>query len=97
MLESARFLMGAGRPEEALHTLQRVARLNGRALPAGKLIDAGGIGKPEHRGRLRHLFQPDLLRTTLLLWLIWAVNAFCYYGRTQGDGRCKKLLYMAKK
>jgi hypothetical protein len=54
-------------------------------LPSGKLIDASAGhgtlgGGDKSRGQLAHLFVPELRRTTLLLWLIWAINAFCYYG-----------------
>ncbi|PIO54699.1 hypothetical protein TELCIR_23931, partial [Teladorsagia circumcincta] len=34
----------------------------------------------EKRGDIADLLSPDLRRTTLLLWVIWAVNAFSYYG-----------------
>ena len=32
------------------------------------------------RGRLADLLSKDLRRTTVMLWLIWAVAAFSYYG-----------------
>ncbi|CAB1318374.1 unnamed protein product [Coregonus sp. 'balchen'] len=34
----------------------------------------------EDRGRIRDLLTPQYRRTTLLLWFIWFVNAFSYYG-----------------
>ena len=74
--------MSAGRPEAALASLQRVARLNRRPMPSGKLIEAARSGTGDKaRGQLAHMFVPELRRTTLLLWLIWAVCAFCYYGK----------------
>ncbi|XP_065312684.1 synaptic vesicle 2-related protein-like isoform X2 [Gordionus sp. m RMFG-2023] len=33
-----------------------------------------------HRGRFKDLFATDIRRTTFLLWIIWMVNAFSYYG-----------------
>ncbi|VDL72370.1 unnamed protein product [Nippostrongylus brasiliensis] len=39
-----------------------------------------GILKAEKRGDISNLLSPELRRTTLLLWFIWAVNAFSYYG-----------------
>jgi len=76
--------MRAGRPDLALESLQRVARLNGRALPQGRLIETCRAGNNDkHRGQLAHLFVPELRTTTTLLWLIWAINAFCYYGNSE--------------
>lgn len=77
--ESARFLMTSGKQELAYKTLQRVARQNGRTMPAGKLIECSSRN-PENRGNISNLFADELLKTTLLLWFIWAVNAFSYYG-----------------
>jgi hypothetical protein len=37
-------------------------------------VDQGG------RGRMLDLLSPSLRRTTLLLWVIWIINAFVYYG-----------------
>jgi MFS family permease len=77
--ESVRFLMASGNTELAYATLQRVARDNGKTLPRGKLIEHPNHN-PEHRGHISNLFVPELFTTTLLLWFIWAINAFCYYG-----------------
>ncbi|KAI1722709.1 sugar transporter domain-containing protein [Ditylenchus destructor] len=77
--ESARFLMASGKPDEAYQTLQRVARQNGKVLPQGRLVDNTNFN-PEHRGHISNLFVDELFKTTLLLWFIWAVNAFSYYG-----------------
>ncbi|CAJ0941601.1 unnamed protein product, partial [Mesorhabditis belari] len=81
--ESARYDMASGHPEKALATLMKVAKENGRSLPAGELVaskvqTSGPIG--ETRGHLSNLLSPDLRKTTLLLWVIWMVNAFSYYG-----------------
>ncbi|KAK6046251.1 hypothetical protein COOONC_16244, partial [Cooperia oncophora] len=77
--ESARYDMASGHPEKALATLQKAAKENRVKLPEGKLV-AGHSRTTEKRGDIIDLLSPDLRRTTLLLWLIWAVNAFSYYG-----------------
>ncbi|ETN79367.1 hypothetical protein NECAME_09865 [Necator americanus] len=70
--ESARFDMACGRPEKALATLQKAAKENRVKLPDGRLA--------EQRGDISNLLSRDYRSTTLLLWFIWAVNAFSYYG-----------------
>uniref|UniRef100_A0AC34PUU3 Major facilitator superfamily (MFS) profile domain-containing protein n=1 Tax=Panagrolaimus sp. JU765 TaxID=591449 RepID=A0AC34PUU3_9BILA len=77
--ESARYLMASGNTEAAYVTLQRVAKENGKTLPKGRLVEPANHN-PDHRGHVSNLFIRELFTTTLLLWFIWAVNAFCYYG-----------------
>jgi len=72
--------MASGKPELAYKTLERVAKQNGRQMPKGKLIESSSTKKSDHRGKLVNLFDDELRKTTLLLWFIWAVNAFSYYG-----------------
>ncbi|KAM4634747.1 synaptic vesicle 2-related protein-like [Polymixia lowei] len=74
--ESARFDVLIGKRENALATLNRIAAQNGKSMPKGTLT----AKKLEDRGRIRDLLTPQYRRTTLLLWLIWFTNAFCYYG-----------------
>jgi hypothetical protein len=71
--------MASGRVEEACETLQRVAKQNGKSLPPGKLVQNFN-NNPTQRGDISNLFVGELFKTTILLWFIWAVNAFCYYG-----------------
>lgn len=52
------------------------AKRNGRTLPAFTLHH---VHKPHH-GSLRALWSPSLRRTTLSLWLTWAVFGMTYYG-----------------
>ncbi|WKX99609.1 hypothetical protein Q1695_014469 [Nippostrongylus brasiliensis] len=77
--ESARFDMACGRPEKAMATLQKAAKENRVKLPQGRLV-ASHSNTAEKRGDISNLLSPELRRTTLLLWFIWAVNAFSYYG-----------------
>ncbi|EFO92676.1 hypothetical protein CRE_16349 [Caenorhabditis remanei] len=77
--ESARFDMVSGHPERALETLQAAARMNRVQLPTGRLVSSTKMGS-ESRGDIANLLSPDLRKTTLLLWCIWAITAFSYYG-----------------
>lgn len=76
--ESARYTAASGHSDQALDTLGRVARQNGKSMLLGRLVvdDTYGIT----RGRLADLLAKDLRRTTLLLWVIWATASFSYYG-----------------
>uniref|UniRef100_A0A0K0DVX3 MFS domain-containing protein n=1 Tax=Strongyloides stercoralis TaxID=6248 RepID=A0A0K0DVX3_STRER len=77
--ESPRFLISAGRKDDAYHILQRVATDNNKKMPEGNLIMIQSHN-PETRGHISNLFTPNLRNTTFLLWFIWMVNAFSYYG-----------------
>ncbi|XP_067430936.1 synaptic vesicle 2-related protein [Thunnus thynnus] len=74
--ESPRFDVLAGKKENAMATLTRIAKENGKALPPGKVT----VYKQGYRGRIKDLFTPQYRSTTLLLWFIWFANAFSYYG-----------------
>ncbi|XP_031963201.1 putative transporter SVOPL isoform X2 [Corvus moneduloides] len=74
--ESARYNMTTGNTAVALATLQRIARMNGVAMPEGQLREPA----KERRGRFKDLIHPKYLRTTLQIWIIWLGIAFTYYG-----------------
>ncbi|XP_068561624.1 synaptic vesicle 2-related protein-like [Cebidichthys violaceus] len=74
--ESPRFNVLSRKTEKAMATLARIAKENGKAMPQGKLI----AYKQNGRGCIKALFSPRYWRTTLLLWFIWFVNTFSYYG-----------------
>ncbi|KAL1458080.1 hypothetical protein WDU94_008254 [Cyamophila willieti] len=77
--ESARYHVASGQPEKALATLRTIAADNGKPMLLGRLVvDDNTVG--EHRGRVRDLLSVQLRTTSLLLWYIWTVCAFCYYG-----------------
>ncbi|NXD55093.1 SVOP protein, partial [Corvus moneduloides] len=65
--ESARYNMTTGNTAVALATLQRIARMNGVAMPEGQLREPA----KERRGRFKDLIHPKYLRTTLQIWIIW--------------------------
>lgn len=74
--ESPRYLLTAGRPVQARAVLERVARVNGRRLPAGPLEVTEG-----HRpAPLPALWTPRLRRSTAMLWTAWLCIALGYYG-----------------
>ncbi|NWI01665.1 SVOP protein, partial [Tichodroma muraria] len=65
--ESARYNVSTGNTGAALATLQRIARMNGVAMPEGQLREPA----KERRGRFKDLIHPKYLRTTLQIWIIW--------------------------
>uniref|UniRef100_A0A8C4PYF3 SV2 related protein n=1 Tax=Eptatretus burgeri TaxID=7764 RepID=A0A8C4PYF3_EPTBU len=75
--ESTRYDMICGQTEKALATLKQISRFNGVPLPAGTLMAST---KQESLGRMRDLLVEKQRRTTFLLWFIWLVNSFSYYG-----------------
>lgn len=74
--ESARYLLARGRRAEARALLERLAADNGTTLPDETLTlpPAGG------RTSLVRLVQGRLRQTTLMLWAVWFLIAFAYYG-----------------
>jgi len=77
--ESPRYLVAAGKQEEAEHILDRVAKDNNRKKPQGRLkIIECRLRKP--RGRVSDLLNPENRRTTIILWLLWYTSVFSYYG-----------------
>ncbi|NXJ81259.1 SVOP protein, partial [Trogon melanurus] len=65
--ESARYNVSTGNAAAALATLQRIAKMNGAAIPEGELREPA----KERRGRFKDLIHPKYLRTTLQIWIIW--------------------------
>lgn len=76
--ESARYDITRGNRTRALATLERIAKENGKPMPLGKLVEPSLKGVK--RGSVKDLFIPELKRTTIILWSIWLVSAFSYYG-----------------
>ena len=60
---------------------ERIANENRKPMLLGRLtvedISGGGLSD---RGRFSDLLRPDLRRTTISLWIIWAFCSFIYYG-----------------
>ncbi|XP_070204759.1 synaptic vesicle 2-related protein-like isoform X2 [Littorina saxatilis] len=76
--ESARYDLTRGHYDSAVKTLERIAKENGKPMPLGKLVEP--TVESVKRGRFIDLLKPEMRRTTILLWIIWLVCAFSYYG-----------------
>ncbi|XP_025410988.1 synaptic vesicle 2-related protein isoform X5 [Sipha flava] len=77
--ESARYLVASGQTDKAIDTLKKVAHDNGKPMLLGRLV-VDDIVLEEKNGRFTDLLLPQLRVTSILLWFIWLVCAFCYYG-----------------
>lgn len=75
--ESARYLVAAGRIQEAQSILKRGAQLNKSSLPEGRLVESSA---QTELGRPLDLFAREYRRSTLQLWVLWFGTAFAYYG-----------------
>lgn len=92
--ESPRYLVSKGKTDEARAVLQNMARINQSTLCIGELSigelsqENGIIVQEVQTKQMVHeafrlfwtLFSPSMVRSTLLLWLIFFANAFTYYG-----------------
>ncbi|MGD9002141.1 MAG: MFS transporter, partial [Anaerolineae bacterium] len=74
--ESPRYLLIAGREEEARRVLQRVARENGKSLD----IDRLEVQERTEEITLTALWKKPFARTTLMLWVGWFCISLGYYG-----------------
>ncbi|GAB1602604.1 synaptic vesicle 2-related protein-like, partial [Argonauta hians] len=78
--ESARFDICRGKIEKAEETIQRLAEDNGKPMLLGKLQEPASQTENVKRGSILDTLKPDLRLTTVLLWIIWLSNSFCYFG-----------------
>lgn len=87
--ESPRYLAAKGKAEEALEVLKKVAHVNQKSLPVGQLYQENAIAVQEVGRKdlvneavrlIKALFSSSMIRSTLLLWLVFFANAFTYYG-----------------
>ncbi|MEO3867570.1 MFS transporter [Nonomuraea sp. B12E4] len=85
--ESPRFLLQEGRPGEAEAVVadleRRVERATGRPLPPvpdTAVAPATRTPKVNLLSALRFLWSPVMARRTAVIWLIWFVITFSYYG-----------------
>lgn len=94
--ESPRYLIMKGKTDEAYQVLQKIASLNKTRLPSGTLVSDQSIFENEklvpsedtnlisstksYSGNVLLLFSSKLIRTTLLLWVVYFGNTFAYYG-----------------
>lgn len=75
--ESARYLVSAGRAEEAQAILDRVAHENGITPTGQRIVVPSGEARST---RLWTLLEGGIRRVTLTLWTTWLLIAFAYYG-----------------
>ncbi|KAL5540128.1 hypothetical protein UlMin_042352 [Ulmus minor] len=88
--ESPRYLCTQDRLADAQLILEKIALLNRAKLPSGRLVsdrtlDFNSIDTPllissTQRSSISLLFSSPLIRTTLLLWVLYFGNSFSYYG-----------------
>ncbi|CAN6199506.1 unnamed protein product [Urochloa humidicola] len=103
--ESPRYLCSRGKISEAMIVLERIARMNNRALPPGTVtselkriddnydpsvttvlllteerLDEDTSTKSNGKNTFQAFWSRDLIRSTLLLWLVHFANYFAYYG-----------------
>lgn len=72
--ESPRYLLLHGRTDEARAALERVAQINNRTLPTAELVAPAATA-------VRHsIWQPNLVRRSLMLSVMWFSLALGYYG-----------------
>ena len=74
--ESPRYLMINGRVEEAYNVVQLIAKENGVHIDEFALQPL----QAEKNNKINQLWNPQLRRTTLLLWAIWFCISLGYYG-----------------
>ena len=79
MPESTRYDIAIGNVDGARATLERISRDNGKSLPPGRLA-LTSVQDSSKRGQIRDLFKPEYRLSTSLLWIIWVVTCFSYYG-----------------
>jgi len=79
--ESPRFLVAAGRIEEASEAVSKAAHIAGdpNAVPSMESFTSTGTASPRSAS-LRSLWSGVLARRTLMLWILWFGMVFSYYG-----------------
>ncbi|OXA38895.1 Organic cation transporter 1 [Folsomia candida] len=89
IMESPRWLITAGREEEALETVWKIARINGKEVDQDDLtwmvkvlVERQKKANLENsRVGIWSLFQwPRLAKNTILLCIAWSMNGLLYYG-----------------
>lgn len=83
MDESIRFLAGRNQKSECEEIIHRIALTNGKSLPEGSLDISKVVEDSAHipiKNIVGEIFSKDYLWDSSLLFCIWFINAFSYYG-----------------
>jgi MFS family permease len=75
--ESPRYLLMSHRRRAAHAVLEECAAANGKTMPPGRLQLAD---LSIQRGDFKKLVAPGIRRSTILLWALWMIGSFVYYG-----------------
>ncbi|CAL1299085.1 unnamed protein product, partial [Larinioides sclopetarius] len=85
--ESPRWLLTHGKTDEALKVLSKAGKRNGMYSNAteAKIKEIIAKSKKEQEsekssGSILQLFKPGLWQRTLIIFFLWSVNGFIYYG-----------------
>jgi putative MFS transporter len=79
--ESPRYLVAAGRSEEAVASLRLAGRIAGDQAAVPSMEEIRPIGQDTHMGdRWTALFWGILGKRTFMLWILWFGMVFSYYG-----------------
>ncbi|KAK7474132.1 hypothetical protein BaRGS_00034661 [Batillaria attramentaria] len=76
--ETPRFLFSSGRTQAGRKVLSKIARQNNTTLAEGDIV----CPTTEQRGHLRQLFSRDACKHTIVLSLVWFLQAMGYWGVT---------------
>lgn len=81
LTESPRYLFASGDKNGAVQVLNKIARMNKRAPMRGELVKAGDtMVSSRPWASLLLLLSSTFRRNTLLVWSLWVINSFAYYG-----------------
>merc|ERR1711892_1357784 len=100
--KSPRWLIASNRVTEARQMIQKAAKRNGKALTEKSLgtdlemtVNTSDAKAPEPKTLdFKELFNPHLLKTTLILFICWPIVTVGYYGISYGMANLSNSLFM---
>merc|ERR1711892_909646 len=100
--ESPRWLIASNRLTEAIQMIQKAAKRNGKALTEKSLgtdlemtVNTSDTKAPDPKTlNFKELFNPHLLKTTLILFICWPIVTLGYYGISFGMASLSDSLFM---